>query len=72
MIVLENNFNEKLREYARLTVRLGVNLQKGQELVLSCPVECAYFGRMIAEEAYIAGAKEVITIWNDELMTKLV
>ncbi len=71
MIVLENNFNEKLREYARLTVRLGVNLQKGQELVLSCPVECAYFGRMIAEEAYIAGAKEVITIWNDELMTKL-
>ena len=34
-------------------------------------MECAYFGRMIAEEAYIAGAKEVITIWNDELMTKL-
>lgn len=62
---------EKLREYARLAVRIGVNIQKGRELVLTCPIECAYFGRMIAEEAYYAGAREVITIWRDELMSKI-
>ena len=32
---------EKMMEYARLLVEVGVNIQKGQNLVLSAPVECA-------------------------------
>lgn len=60
-----------LNNYARLIVRKGANIQKGQELVLNCPVECAEFARMVTEEAYIAGAKEVITLWNDEKSSKL-
>ena len=31
--------DEKLREYARLLARVGLNLQKGQRLVISSPVE---------------------------------
>ena len=61
----------KLIEYAKVIVRVGVNLQKGQTLVLSCPVECAEFGRMIAEEAYEAGAREVVMRWNDDLLTRM-
>lgn len=54
-----------IREYARLIVRIGVNVQKGQEIVLNCPVEHYEFGRMVIEEAYLAGAGEVIVRWSD-------
>ena len=39
---------EKLREYAHLIVSVGLNLQKGQTLILSSPVECAPFARLCA------------------------
>ena len=29
----------KIREYARLIARTGINVQKGQEIILNCPVE---------------------------------
>lgn len=63
--------DKKLKEYARLAVRQGVNLQKGQTLLLRAPVECAPFARLIAEEAYAAGAREVMTDWMDDTMTRL-
>ena len=47
--------NQKLQEYARLLVRVGLNVQKGQKMVISSPVECAFFARMCAEEAYAIG-----------------
>ena len=60
-----------LLNYAELLVKTGLHLQKGQELVIRCPIECASFGRMIAEQAYKAGAKEVIMLWNDEQFSKI-
>ena len=32
---------EQLKEYAKLLVEVGVNVQKGQNLVITSPVECA-------------------------------
>jgi aminopeptidase len=61
----------KLTEYARLIIRIGVNLQKGQTVVLSCPVECAPFARLLAKEAYSAGAREVVLRWNDDQLTRM-
>ena len=46
-------------------------MQKNQTLVISSPIECAKFTRMLVEEAYIKGAKEVVVQWNDELTGKL-
>ena len=43
--------DEKLKEYAQLLVRVGLNVQKGQRMIISCPVECAWFARMCAQEA---------------------
>ena len=63
--------NEKLREYARLLVRVGVNVQEGQRLVLSSPVDCAFFARLCAEEAYQAGCEEVVMNWSDDAMTRM-
>ena len=63
--------NEKLQEYARLLVRIGVNIQKGQRLVIASPVECAWFARMCAQEAYDAGCKEVVMNWRDDALSRM-
>ena len=64
-------FQQLLENYAKLVVKSGVNLQKGQELVISSPIECAPFVRLVAEQAYLAGAEEVIVQWNDEKLARL-
>ncbi len=61
---------EKMMEYARLLVEIGVNVQKGQNLVISAPVECADFARMCAKAAYAAGCREVIMNWKDDTLTR--
>ena len=64
-------FQDKLQEYAKLIVNIGVNVQKGQDIVLRCPVDCYEFGRMIVKAGYEAGAKEVIVHWSDEQVSRL-
>lgn len=62
---------EKLREYAQLLVRVGLNVQKGQTLVISSPVECAFFARLCAAEAYAAGCREVVVNWSDDALGRM-
>ena len=61
-----NMMQQKFQEYARLLVRIGVNIQKGQRLIISCPVECAWFARLCAEEAYACGCREVVWKYPEE------
>ncbi len=61
---------ERRKNYAKLLIRTGLNIQKGQTLVLSIPVECVEFARDCADAAYDAGCKEVVVIWNDDFLTK--
>ena len=63
--------NEKLHEYAQLLIQVGLNVQRGQTLVISCPVECAWFARMCAEEAYQRGCREVVMNWHDDAMARM-
>ena len=62
---------EKLREYARLLVRVGLNPHPGQRMIISSPVECAPFSRLCAAEAYEAGCSEVVMNWTDDAMARL-
>lgn len=62
---------KKLQKYAALAVRVGVNVQKGQLMVLTAPADCACFARMCVEEAYRAGAGEVQVVWTDEQAERL-
>jgi aminopeptidase len=64
---------QKLRAYAELTVRIGLNLQPNQRLLIVGPManggaslEAAPFVRQIAVAAYDAGARLVETLWGDE------
>ena len=62
---------EKLREYARLLVRVGLNPYPGQRMIISSPVECAGFARLCAQEAYDAGCCEVVMNWTDDAMARM-
>ena len=62
---------EKRMEYARLLIRVGLNIQRGQTLVISSPVECADFARMCAREAYDAGCREVVMNWHDDALGRM-
>ncbi|WP_100488733.1 aminopeptidase [Sporolactobacillus pectinivorans] len=64
-------FEEELKKFARLAVRTGVNLQKGQGLVISAPIEASHFAHLIAEEAYKAGARNVEMDWEDDAISLL-
>ena len=60
-----------IKEYARLIVRMGINVQPGQEVVIKCPVEHYEFARLLIEESYTAGAAEVIMHWSDNVEARL-
>lgn len=64
-------FNELLKKYAKLSVVKGINIQKNGLLVINSPIECSAFARMIAEEAYLAGASDVVINYNDEKFNKI-
>ena len=59
------NFEEKLQKYAELIVKVGVNVQPGQEVVLYINVEQQHFAHLIVKEAYKAGAGKVMIKWSD-------
>ena len=64
-------FEDKLKEYADLLVRVGVNVQQGQDLVLTSQVDQAPFARMCVEAAYAAGARLVDVAWSDDAVTRM-
>jgi aminopeptidase len=57
--------DERLRRYAELTVRVGANVQPGQDVVITCLVEHAEIARAMTREAYRAGAKHVVVLYSD-------
>ena len=56
---------EELEEYARLAVRVGVNLEPGQDVTVLCYVEHAPLVRAIARVAYAEGARRVDSHYVD-------
>ncbi|WP_413381285.1 aminopeptidase [Alkalihalobacillus sp. 1P02AB] len=64
-------FDQKLKKYAALAVEIGVNVQKGQTLVIRAPLFAAPLVRLATERAYEIGAKNVHVDWNDEEITRL-
>ena len=55
-----------LKKYAALVIRVGVNLQQDQPLVIHAPIACADFVHALASDAYDIGAYDVAVNWNDE------
>lgn len=60
-----------MRSYAKLIVRVGANVQKGQEVRVFASLDQPEFIKMLAEECYKAGASRVTVDWNYPELTKL-
>jgi len=72
---MTGNLEQLLRVYGELTVKVGLNLQPGQRLLIIGPLanggaslESAPLVRHIAASAYRAGAPLVETLWGDEAL----
>ena len=59
-------FDEKLDRFARVAVHVGLNLQPGQELLITATTEMMPLVRRITEHAYKAGALLVTTFYADD------
>jgi aminopeptidase len=59
----------KLDRLAETAVHVGLNLRKGQELVVTAPLEALDLARRVTEHAYRAGASLVTVLLNDDAQT---
>jgi aminopeptidase len=71
--MINDDFDRTLQAYAELTVKIGLNIQPTQRLLIIGPIanggvslEAAPLVRHITAAAYAAGARLVETLWGDE------
>ncbi len=60
-----------LRKYAKLTAKVGANVQKGQDVVIYGNVDQEELVSYIVEECYKLGARKVTVEWGSDKITKL-
>ena len=60
----------RLRKYANLIARCGVNVQKGQEVIVMAELDQPEFVKMVVDECYKLGAKKVSVDWSYQPLTK--
>ncbi|WP_256762019.1 aminopeptidase [Cohnella sp. WQ 127256] len=65
------SFNQQIDKYAELIVKVGVNVQEGQEVYITGSIEVASLVRQVAAKAYEAGASNVHVDWVDEALSRL-
>jgi aminopeptidase len=68
--LLSEPYDLLLEKYAALVVRVGVNVQPGQEVVISAMPEQADAARAVAAEAYRVGASRVVVNYDDPFLQK--
>lgn len=56
----------KKRSFAELIVRIGVNVRKGQEVVINAELDQPDFVELVVEECYKAGASDVRVEWSHQ------
>lgn len=60
---------QKLEKLAEVAVKVGLGLEKGQDLVITAPVAALPLVRFITKHAYMAGAGIVSAFYSDEETT---
>ena len=72
---MASEFEENLEKYAELIVKVGLNLQPGQRLLIGSPlfggltpIEAEPLVARVAKHAYQSGARLVDVIWTDHLL----
>jgi len=68
---LHDTLAANLTRLAETAVRIGVNIQPEQELIVNAPVEAVGLVREIARQAYRAGARNVSVMFNDQALSRI-
>lgn len=68
---MPSSFETNLDKYAELAIKVGLNLQAGQALLIDAPLESAPLVRLAAKHAYQGGARLVEVFWRDEALTRI-
>ena len=76
---MNSNFERDLEKYAEVIVKVGLNIQPGQRLLIGMPfyelfgtpLELAPLVRLVAKHAYGAGARFVEVLWHDEQIERI-
>ncbi len=71
---MSSKFEQNLEKYAEVILKVGLNLQAGQRLLIGAPIALSYgtplelapLVRLITEKAYQMGARFVEVLWDDE------
>ena len=63
-------FKRNLEKLAELAIRVGLNLEKGQEVIATAPIEAVDFVRLLAEKAYREGASLFTVIYGDQELAR--
>lgn len=64
------DFQEKLAQFAELAVRVGINVQKGQYVLINTSTDTVEFTRMVVKKAYEAGAGRVDVQFSDQVISR--
>ena len=59
-----------LKNYAKLIATMGLNVQKGQEVLIRAELDQPEFVKYVVEECYKAGASKVSIDWTYQPLTK--
>ena len=60
----------RLKKYASLIAEVGVNVQKGQEVIIAAELDQPEFVKMVVDECYKRGASRVSVDWSYQPLTK--
>ncbi|MFS1514505.1 aminopeptidase [Chengkuizengella sp. SCS-71B] len=66
-----SEFESKLDKYAETVVKVGLNVQKGQDVNITAPVHATNFVRKVVKHAYLAGARQVLVDYQDDKLDLL-
>lgn len=68
---MPNDFQSNLERYAELSIKVWLNVQPGQRLLILAPLETAELVRLLLKYAYQNGSPFVEVVWSDDLSTRL-
>ena len=60
-----------LKKYAELIAKTGINVQKGQDVVIRCDLDQPEFVKMVTEYCYKFGARKVTIEWSYQPLAKV-
>ena len=63
---MPGDFESNLKKYGELAVRVGLNLQPDQRLIVRAPIAAAELVRAVAASAYGLGCRYVDVLYGDE------